>query len=261
MIPGSHFTRDRLFYSRRIGAPPPHSPELARRRVRRRARATARSWARSSSPARPPAACPSACWRASPAARRAAIDALRASAGARPRRPSPTSSSGARSRTSAAATPTLGLIVTSVDRRHRGRASPVPARARLTRGGRLRRTTSATATWLVEANAAASHLRGTAAAIDEVQTSSARYFQRPGQRPRRLRPHAHLASAATAAPLRLRRTGKNANLSLPDRRRLALARLRDQRPRLHEPRRRDQPVRLGRVPDPQPLLDLPAAWS
>ncbi len=66
--------------------------------------------------------------------------------------------------------------------------------------------------WLFEANAAMSHLRGSATAIDEVQTSSARYFQRPDNDhatydPTRTSLGGHGGSA------RLRRTGEKTNLS------------------------------------------------
>ena len=165
----------------------------------------------------------------------------------------------ARSRTSAAATPCSGSSLTSVDRRIDDAAPRVPARARRDRGRRLRATTSATGRWPARGQRrGAATCAGTAEAIDEVQTSSARYFQRPDN------DHADYDPTRTSlgghgGSVRLRRTGENANLSVPDRRRLALARLRDQRPRLHDPGRRDQPVRLGGIPDPQPVLDLPPA--
>ena len=88
----------------------------------------------------------------------------------------------------------------------------VRARARRHRGRRLRALLPRPAPGRCEANAAASHLRGSAAAIDEVQISSARYFQRPdndyaGYDPTRTSLGGHGGSA------RIRRIGKNANLS------------------------------------------------
>ena len=260
--PGGHFTaRPALLL-------PPH------RRARRRTRPTSRTASSRTSPrstldpgrgqahredAR--AACRSACWTASPREERADIDGL-GGAGARRWRPSPTSSSAALQQDLRGGDTLIGLMA------HRGRPRgsrtphlAVPDRARRERRARTSRTTSATGRWLRGGQrCAASHVRGQRGGHRRGPDLVRPLLPAARQRPRDLDPtrtslggHGGLAAAAAHAA--------EQQPALPDRRRLALARVRDQRPRLHEPRRRDQPVRLGRLPVPQPVRRSSAAWS
>jgi hypothetical protein len=209
VIPGSHFTRDMMFYSRRIGAPPPHSPDLAdgeyafeplRSSILGAVKLTGKTAGGLSV----------GVLESLTAREEAEIDAL----GARRRETTAPLTNflvGRAQQDFRGGDTSAGLIVTSVDRDITdAQLEFVPAHAMSAGadvyhyfGGRQ---------WLLEANAAFSHLRGTASAIDEVQTSSARYFQRPDNDyadydPTRTSIGGHGGSA------RIRRLPKGGNLS------------------------------------------------
>ena len=209
VIPGSHFTRDRMFYSRRIGVAPPHSPEVGDGEFAR-APANSSILGAVKLTGKTAGGLSVGVLESVTAREQAEIDSLG-------RRRHETTAPlanyfvGRAQQDLRDGDAFVGLIVTSVDRRIDDRhldflpAHAVAAGADFSHyfGGRA---------WRLEANAAVSHLRGSAVAIADAQTSSARYFQRPDN------DHADYDPARTSlgghgGSVRVRRTGENANLS------------------------------------------------
>ena len=209
VIPGSHFTRDRLFYSRRIGVAPPHSPDLADNEY-------------ANEPAQ--SSILGAAKLTGKTAGGLSIGVLESITG---HEHAEIDRFGLRRREATApltnflvgraqqdlrgGNTLLGLIVTSMDRRIEDTHLDFLTAHALSAGADFAHYFGGR-NWLFEANAAMSRLSGSATAIDDVQTSSARYFQRPDNDhvtydPTRTSLGGHGGSA------RLRRTGEKTNLS------------------------------------------------
>jgi len=209
VIPGSHFTRDRLFYSRRIGAAPRHSPDLAENEY-------ADEPAQSSIlgavklTGKTAGGLSVGILESITAHERADIDLL----GRRRRETTAPLANffvGRAQQDLRGGNTLLGLILTSMDRRIEDAHLDFLTAHAVSAGADFAHYFDGR-NWLLEANAAISHLRGTASAIDEVQTSSARYFQRPDNDHTTYDP-GRTSLGGHGGSVRLRRTGEKRNLS------------------------------------------------
>jgi hypothetical protein len=209
VIPGSHFTRDRLFYSRRIGVAPPHSPDVgagefafepANSSILGAMKLTGKTGGGLSV----------GVLESVTAREQAEID-FRGFRRRETTAPLANFFVGRAQQDLRGGDTFVGLIVTSVDRRiDEPQLEFLPAHA-VAAGADFSHYFRGRA-WRLEANAAVSHLRGRAEAIAEAQTSSARYFQRPDN------DHADFDPTRTSlgghgGSVRIRRTGENRNLS------------------------------------------------
>src|SRR5688500_3239668 len=209
VIPGSHFTRDRLFYSRRIGVPPPHSPELAEGEFANEPARTSILGAVKLT-GKTAGGLSVGVLESVTGHEWADIDAF----GIRRREavaPLTNYFVGRAQQDLRGGNTLLGLMVTSMDRRIEEPNLDFLTRHALSAGADFAHYFAAR-TWLLEANAAASHLRGSAEAIDAVQASSARYFQRPDNDYTDYDP-ARTSLGGHGGSVRLRRTGEKSNLS------------------------------------------------